>query len=59
MFVLVTYKDEENQMNNEGAYNTIQLYFGRSRAANSVAGGWVWPRTKLIQTYGSPCYLQE
>ena len=25
--------------------------FRRSRAANSVAGGWVWPKTKLIQTF--------
>ena len=30
--------------------NIIQLYFRRSRAANSVAGGWMWPKIKLIQT---------
>ena len=49
MYVLVTYKDEVNQMKNKG-HNIIQLYFTRSRAANSVAGGWVWPKIKLIQT---------
>ena len=38
--VLVTYKDEENQMKNEGAkvVTTLYSYFRRSRAANSVAG---------------------
>ena len=54
MYVLVTYKDEANQMKNEGArvvHNIIQLYFRRSRAANSVAGGWMWPKIKLIQTF--------
>ena len=53
MYVLVTYKDEENQMKNEGArvVTTLQLYFWRSRAANSVAGGWVWQDNKLIQTF--------
>ena len=60
MYVLVTYKDEENQMKNEGArvvidwyqtgHNIIQLYFRRSKAANSV-GGWIWPKIKLIQTF--------
>ena len=29
----------------------IQLYFRRSRAANSVAGGWMWPKIKLILTF--------
>ena len=28
-----------------------KLYFRRSKAANSVAGGWVWPKIKLIQTF--------
>ena len=54
MYVLVTYKDEENQMKNEGARVTTtlyQLYFRRSRAANSVAGGWMWPKIKHIQTF--------
>ena len=29
----------------------MQLYCRRSRAANSLAGGWVWPKIKLIQTF--------
>ena len=49
MYVLVTYKDEENQMKNEGA--RVQLYFRCSRAAKSVAGGRVWQKIKLIQTF--------
>ena len=54
MYVLVTYKDEENQMKNEGARVVTTLYsffFRRSRATNSVAGGWMWPKIKLIQTF--------
>ena len=31
--------------------NTIQLYFRRSRAANSVVGGWVSPKIKHIQVF--------
>ena len=31
----------------------IQLYLRRSMAANSVAGGWVWPKIKLIHFFGS------
>ena len=51
MYVLVTYKDEENQIKNEGArvvITIIQLYLRRSMAANSVAGGWMWPKIKVI-----------
>ena len=29
----------------------IQLYLRRARAVNSVAGGWMWPKIKLIQTF--------
>ena len=29
----------------------IQLYFRCSRAANSVVGGCVWPKIKLIQAF--------
>ena len=53
MYVLVTNRDEKKQMKNEGA--RVGLYFRCSWAANSVAGGWVWQKIKLIQT---PCYLQ-
>ena len=54
MYVLVTYKDEENQMKNEGARVVAALnsyIFRCSMAANSVAGGWVWRKIKLIQTF--------
>ena len=51
MYVLVTYKDEENQMKNEGARVVKTLYSYISREANSVAGGWVWRKIKLIQTF--------
>ena len=29
----------------------IQLYLRRTRAVNSVAGGWMWPKIKLIQSF--------
>ena len=32
-------------------HNIIQLYFRRSRAANSVAGGGMWPKIKLVQNF--------
>ena len=54
MYVLVTYKDEENQMKKCKRWsgpNIIHLYFRRSRAANTEAGGWVWRKIKLIQTF--------
>ena len=42
-------------MKNEGArvhgHNIIPLYLRCSRAANSAAGGWVWRKIKLIQTF--------
>ena len=34
----------------KSGHNIIQLYVRRSRAANSVAGGWMWRKIKLIQT---------
>ena len=54
MYVLITFRDEENQMKNEGAKvvtTLYSLYFRCSRAAYSVAGGWVWRKIKLIQTF--------
>ena len=54
MYVLVTYKDEENQMKNEGARDTATVYFRRSRAAYSVA-----KNQTHSNFYGFPCYLQE
>ena len=39
-------------MKNEGARVVTTLYsFRCSMAANSVAGGWMWPKIKLIQTF--------
>ena len=58
MYVLVTYKDEENQMKNEDARvhnNIIQLlYFRHSRAVNSVAGGWVWQKSNSFKLLWKP-----
>ena len=40
-------------MKNEGArvVTTLTAMLRRSRAANSLAGDWVWPKIKLIQTF--------
>ena len=57
MYVLVTYRDEENQMKNEGARVVTTLYsyiLDAQGAANSVAGVWVWRKIKLIQ-----CFMEE
>ena len=53
MYVLVTYKDIENQMKNEGARvdKTLYSYSLAQGQANSVAGGWMWPKIKFIQTF--------
>ena len=51
MYVLVTYRDEENQMKNEGARVVTTLYcyiLDVQRAASSVAGGLAWWKIKLI-----------
>ena len=50
MFVLVTYKNEEDQMKNECARQDIkELYFRQSMAANSIVAGQVWLKIKLIE----------
>ena len=36
-------------MKNEGARK--ELFFRCSRAANTIAGGWMWLKFKLIQTF--------
>ena len=52
MYVLVTYKKEDDQIKNEGArVITLKLYFRCSRAANSVVGGLMQPKLKLIQAF--------
>ena len=49
MYVLITYKDDKNQMKNEGARVVTRLY--SSSAANSIVGGRVWWIIKLIQAF--------
>ena len=51
MYVLVTYKDEENQIKNEGArvVTTLYSYILDSQRQLTVAGGWVGRKIKLIQ----------
>ena len=54
MIVLITYKNEKDPIKNKGArvVTTLNIYFfGRSRAANSVVGDWVWPKFELIQAF--------
>ena len=53
MYVLVTYKDEDNQMKNEGSrvVTTLYSYILDAQGQLTVAGGWVWPKIKLIQTF--------
>ena len=52
MYVLVTYKIEEDQMKNECARMSSHytaIYFRHSRAANFIVGGPMWPKIKLIK----------
>ena len=49
MYVLITYKDDKNQMKNEVARVVTRLY--SSSAANSIVGGRVWRIIKLIQAF--------
>ena len=51
MYVLVTYRDEENQMKYEGARVVTTLYSYISNAQGHIAGGWVWRKIKLIQAF--------
>ena len=57
MYVLVTNKNEEDQIKNEGARVVttltyiIHLYFRCSRAANSKVGCGVWAKFKSIQVF--------
>ena len=53
MVVLITYKNEEDQIKNKGARVLTRLnvvvFFRRSRAANSLVSGGIKPKFKLIQ----------
>ena len=59
MVVLVTCKNEEDPIKNEGAnttlfiggHNTIYWFFRRSRAAYSVVSDGILPKFKLIQLF--------
>ena len=55
MYVLVAYRDEENQMKNEGARVVTTLYSYILNAQGQLT-------LKLVDGcgfYGCPCYLQE
>ena len=57
MYVLITCKYEkdpiknslENVMTSFFHYKYMGIFFRRSRAANSVVGGQIWPKFELIQ----------
>ena len=52
MVVLVTCKNEEDPIKNEGArsvHNIIHQFFRRARADNSGVGGGIWSKFELIQ----------
>ena len=53
MVVLVTCKNEEDPIKNEGAsvFTTLNMNFRRSRADNSVVGGGIWLKFILIQAF--------
>ena len=55
MAVLVTYKNEEDPIKNEGAntsgHNIIHRFFIRSRADVSGINGGIWPKFELIQAF--------
>ena len=51
MYVLVTYKNEEDQMKNECARMFKTLYLRHSMAANSIVGSQVWPKNKLFKAF--------
>ena len=52
MVILVTNKNEEGPITNEGARVLTTLYIGFiHRAANSVGGDGIWQNFKLIQAF--------
>ena len=54
MVVLVTCKNEEDAIKNEGArvFTTLYIFFSsRERADNSGVGGGIWPKFELIQAF--------
>ena len=53
MVVLITCKNEEDLIENEGAgvATRLCLFFRRSRADNSVVSGGIWQKFELIQGF--------
>ena len=57
MHVLITCKNEENSIKNEGTgvattYLPFYVDFSKcSRAANSAVGSWIWLKFKLCQEF--------
>ena len=51
MYVLVTYKNGEDQMKNEGAIVDTTLYSYILEAQGQLAGGLVWLTIILIQAF--------
>ena len=53
MYVLVTYKNEDDQMKNEGArvVSTLYSYILDGQGQLTVVGGRVWLKIKLIQAF--------
>ena len=55
MYVLITYKYEKDPIKNSrenvmtSFFPLYGNFFRRSRAANSVVGGPIWPKFELIQ----------
>ena len=54
MVVLITCKNEEDPIQNEGArvFTTLySIFFRRARADNSGVGGDIWPKFEFIQAF--------
>ena len=53
MYVLITYKDEKNQMKNKSGrvVTTLYSYILDAQGHLTVVGGQVWREIKLIQAF--------
>ena len=51
MQVLITCKFEKDRINSNGEKKWWRQFFRRSRAANSIVSGGIWPKFKLIQAF--------
>ena len=50
MHILITCKFEKDRINSNGE-KWWRRFFRRSRAANSIVSGGIWPKFKLIQAF--------